>query len=143
MSECKNSKALASAEQNRFFEIGLLWKRSAYFWTFNALAFAGYGALQLYPHPDPNSGDDIKNLSFYLANMGLVAAIAWALVNKGSKYWQEYWETQVERLETPVIGNVYKSIIFRHNKELPFVPSVSRSTFMEVAILFSFGFCYS
>ena len=123
MSECKDSKALASAERNRKFEIELYWKRSVYFWTFNALAFAGYGALSINLAPYDSR---LQELTFILSNMGFVAAVAWALVNKGSKYWHEYWEIQVERLETPVIGNVYKSIIHRRSEDRSFIPSVSK-----------------
>ena len=110
--KCKCEKALEFAERVRQFEIELYWKRSAYFWTFIALAFAGYGALQV------NGGGNFEqeNLDFLLANVGFVASAAWFLVNRGSKYWQEHWETQVDRLENCVTGPLYKAVIARNAK---------------------------
>lgn len=106
----RQARALASAERNRNFEINLYWRRSAYFWAFNAFAFVGYGALSINLAPnDPR----LQELTFLLSNMGFVASVAWFLVNKGSKYWQEYWETQVEELENYVIGPLYKSTFAR------------------------------
>ena len=110
--KCKCEKALERAERVRRFEIELYWKRSAYFWTFIALAFAGYGALQVQWHET----DKMKGLDFLLANVGFVASAAWFLVNKGSKYWQEHWEAQVDSLENCVTGPLYKKIIARVEK---------------------------
>lgn len=108
----KCEKTLERAEQIRQFEIGLYWKRSAYFWTFVALAFAGYGALQVQA-----TESEKKNLGFLLANVGFVASAAWFLVNRGSKYWQEYWETQVDRLERGATGPLYTVVIARVDEE--------------------------
>ena len=105
----RNAQALEFAERNRQFEIGLYWKRSAYFWTFTALAFAGYGALQTHCC----DLDDRETLSFLLANIGCVASFAWFLANKGSKFWQEQWETHVDVLEDRAIGTVYKKWFVR------------------------------
>ena len=107
--KCKCKKALELAEQVRRFEIELYWKRSAYFWTFIALAFAGYGALQMDGGVKPKR----ENLDFLLANVGFVASVAWFAVNRGSKYWQEYWETQVDRLEDGATGPLYGVVIAR------------------------------
>ena len=106
---------LDRAHDIRKFEIDLYWKRSAYFWTFIALAFAGYGALQMHnvrteePHTETVG---IKGLAFLLANVGLVASVAWFQVNRGSKYWQEYWETQIDSLEPPN-NLLYRFVIAR------------------------------
>lgn len=105
----RNAKAFDFAETNRQFEIELYWKRSAYFWTFTALAFAGYGALQTHCC----DLDDRETLSFLLANIGFVASFAWFLANKGSKFWQEQWETHVDVLEDRMIGTVYKKRFVR------------------------------
>ena len=109
--KCRREKALERAESIRQFEIELYWKRSAYFWTFIALAFAGYGALLL---ESPTLNDRLKNLHFLLANVGFVASFAWFLANRGSKYWQEQWESHVDRLEDCVTGPLYKVNINRH-----------------------------
>ena len=102
--------ALESAEKNRSFEIELYWKRSAYFWTFVGLAFAGYGALQL---KDKTCNNSIENLEFLLSNLGFIASLAWFQVNRGSKFWQENWEAQVEQLEDSVTGSLYKKATAR------------------------------
>ena len=103
------AKALEIAERIRKFEIELYWRRSAYFWTFIALAFAGYGALQIQA-----SSQMRYHLSFLLANVGFVASVAWFLANRGSKYWQEQWETHVDTLENNVTGPLYKKQFTRH-----------------------------
>lgn len=108
--KCKCEKALERAEAVRRFEIELYWKRSAYFWAFTALAFAGYGSLQVH------YSYKLKGLDFLLANMGFVASAAWFLVNKGSKYWQEQWETKVDKFENCVTGPLYKLVITRCKK---------------------------
>ena len=40
-------------------------------------------------------------------------AIAWYLVNRGSKYWQENWENHVDMLENDHVGPLYKTILHR------------------------------
>jgi hypothetical protein len=67
--------------QTRNFEIELFWKRTIFFWGFIAAAFGGYAALR-------NSESD---LAIVVACFGAVCSLAWALVNRGSKYWQETW----------------------------------------------------
>jgi hypothetical protein len=80
------------AVQTRNLEIELFWKRSVFFWGFISAAFIGYAALRQ---------SEVRTL---LACFGLVCSFAWTLVNRGSKYWQEAWETKVERFEFPVTG---------------------------------------
>ena len=108
---CEPAKALEFAEGIRKFEIELYWKRSAYFWTFIALAFTGYGALQLH-----NESNVTNDLDFLLANIGFVASVAWFLANRGSKYWQEQWETHIDTLEDHVFGSLYKKQFKRFPK---------------------------
>jgi hypothetical protein len=85
----KKVKAFDVAVDTRKFEIQLFWNRSIFFWGFIASAFVGYAALH-------KLGSD---LSVVVACFGAVCSVAWTLVNRGSKYWQEAWETKVERLE--------------------------------------------
>src|ERR1039457_4874632 len=65
--------------------------------TFNyardILAFVAYA--QLFGRGD---------LPFFVACFGLVCSVAWALQNRGSKYWQEAWEAKVESVEKTVLG---------------------------------------
>jgi hypothetical protein len=79
------------------FEIQLFWSRSLFFWGFIASAFVGYATLQQH-------GSD---LSVVVACFGVVCSVAWTLVNRGSKYWQEAWEQKVERLESGVTGALF------------------------------------
>lgn len=83
--------------QTRNFEIELFWKRALFFWGFISSAFIGYAALRQ------------SELRILVACFGLVCSCAWSLVNRGSKYWQEVWESRVERFETPVIGSMFAS----------------------------------
>jgi hypothetical protein len=74
----------------RKFEIGLFWTRSLFFWGFISVAFAGYAALA-------NADDHL--LALLVGCFGLVCSVAWSLVNRGSKYWQEAWEQKTENQE--------------------------------------------
>lgn len=104
----KKKRALHYAHDIRKFEIDLYWKRSAYFWAFNALAIAGYGTLLV-----QDSKNEFEHLTFLLSNVGVVASVAWFLANKGSKHWQEQWETHIERLENDITGALYKKTFKR------------------------------
>lgn len=96
--------ALKYALDIRKFEIDLYWRRTAYFWAFTAVCFGGYFALQ--------KGDGKEFLmSFFLSCIGLVLSFAWYFVNRGSKYWQETWELNVNLLEDEIIGPLYKTNI--------------------------------
>lgn len=97
MSMRAEEKRLEIAVATRAFEIELFWKRSIFFWGFISVAFAGYGAFRA-AHSD---------LAIVVACFGLVCSTAWTLLNRGSKYWQENWETKVERYESDVTGPVF------------------------------------
>jgi hypothetical protein len=84
---------LKYAAEVRNFEIEKFWQRSIFFWGFIGAAFVAYAQLF--------SKDD---LSFYVACFGLVCSVAWTLQNRGSKSWQEAWETKVESVERDVLG---------------------------------------
>lgn len=116
------NNALKQALDIRKFEIELYWKRTAYFWSLLAAAFAGYFAL---------ANQHQKVLSLTVACIGLILSFSWYLVNRGSKYWQTNWERHVDCLEDEEIGPLYKTIlstnefsVFRFWSGYPF--SVSR-----------------
>lgn len=91
------AEALKYALDIRKFEIELYWKRAAYFWTLIAAAFAGYFALR--------SAEKLREGPLFLVTcLGLVLSVAWYLVNRGSKFWQENWERHVDILEDEIIG---------------------------------------
>jgi hypothetical protein len=81
--------------QTRNLEIDLFWKRSLFFWGFISAAFIAYAALRQ------------SELRIVVACFGMVCSCAWTLVNRGSKYWQENWETKVEHNETPIVGALF------------------------------------
>lgn len=81
------AKALELALDIRKFEISLYWQRTAYFWALIAATFAGYLAVLSAEHIE-----DKQFYAFAVACLGFVFSLAWFLVNRGSKFWQENWE---------------------------------------------------
>jgi len=94
--ELKKKYDVALATRN--FEIELFWKRSVFFWGFIASAFIGYATVI----------KSSPSLALLIACFGLVCSVAWSLVNRGSKYWQENWETIVAEIEDDVTGSLFK-----------------------------------
>lgn len=92
-------KAYETAVETRKLEIELFWKRSFFFWGFIASAFAAYAALR---SSDPY-------IALVAACFGFVCSVAWTLSNRGSKFWQESWETKVERIEPVTEAMFYQS----------------------------------
>lgn len=76
--------------ENRNFEISLLWKRSNAFWLFTAAAFAGLFVVYK---------DNHFTLSIIVANIGFICTFCWTLANRGSKFWQEFWEKETAEME--------------------------------------------
>jgi hypothetical protein len=81
----------------RAAEIELFWKRSLFFWGFITTAFVGYVSTYKSQHL----------VAPIFACFGLVCSVAWSLANRGSKYWQENWETKVERAERAITGPLF------------------------------------
>lgn len=97
--EDMNKKKYDVALATRNFEIELFWKRSLFFWGFIASALVGYATLVKYN----------EFLAVIVACFGFVCSVAWSLANRGSKYWQENWESIVAELEDDVTGELFKS----------------------------------
>jgi hypothetical protein len=94
---------LRYAAEVRKFEIERFWQRSAFFWTFIGAAFVGYAAL--YDKERENT------IPLVIASFGIISSFAWTLQNRGSKYWQEAWETKVESVEMSVLGtNLFSNV---------------------------------
>lgn len=101
-------RALNLAHEVRKFEIELYWKRATYFWTFIAIALAGYvTVLDAKDFPRFGKGDALLTCSC----VGIVFSVAWYFVNRASKFWQENWEKHVDLLEDAVMGPVYKTVL--------------------------------
>jgi hypothetical protein len=95
-------EAFKNAHDIRKFEIELYWKRATYFWTIIAAAFAGYFSLE---KGAPASSQSI------VASLGLILSVAWYLVSRGSKFWQENWERHLDLLEDEQTGPLHKTVI--------------------------------
>lgn len=111
--ECCNDKskrfrAFEKAHDIRKFEIDLYWKRTTYFWTLLVAIFTGYF---LFLSSDKTK---IPYKDIYLTLLGCIGfvfAIAWNLAVKGSKFWQENWESHLDMLEDDITGPLYKTVI--------------------------------
>lgn len=90
-------KAFDIAHDNRKLEIQLFWQRSLFFWGFVAAALVGYLAAI----------KDASLVAIIFALFGLVCSIVWSQGNRGSKYWQEYWENKVNILQHHTTGNIF------------------------------------
>lgn len=111
----KSGKALRIALNIRKFEIGLYWKRAAYFWALLTGTLAGYFTLLVTNDPTANPNSTYPNLRaeglLAISCLGLVISVAWYFVNRASKYWQENWEKHVDLLEDEHIGPLYKTVL--------------------------------
>jgi len=108
-----HKKAFEKAWETRNFEIDKFWHRSAYFWGFIALIFGGYIAVVT-----EKSGVLSKEtyLDLYLILLGIIFSVAWILVIRGSKRWQENWEKHIDYLENKITGPLYKLLYYKKNK---------------------------
>ncbi|WP_182058444.1 hypothetical protein [Pantoea sp. ME81] len=112
----KIKEAYAKAHDIRKFEIELYWKRANHFWIFmTALAgLVGFSINSTQPW--------IQAFSPGLTIVGFVFGLAFYCANKGSKYWQENWEKNLDKLEYYVSGDLYKISL----DMIDIKPSVSR-----------------
>jgi len=103
----KLKNAYKKAWENRNFEINKLWTRAAYFWGFIVLIFGGYITLIT---SNTNEKALALNIDLYLLLLGFLFSLAWFLVIRGSKRWQENWEAHIDKLEDFISGPLYKTI---------------------------------
>lgn len=80
------AKELEIALENRSFEIQLFWQRSNYFLVL--MTALGIGAFSV--------EDEI--LSPLVSFVAFMCSILWFRTNLGSKFWQEFWESEVASL---------------------------------------------
>ena len=108
-------RALERAHDIRKFEIDLYWKRSNQMYVIVAALLTAFGVL-------------ISNNAFLgataIACLGTIVSFAWVYVNKGSKFWQENWESHIDMLEDSTEGALYK--VVNVTKENDNAYSVSR-----------------
>jgi len=98
--------ALKKAWEVRNYEIDKFWQRSMFFWGFISVLFAGYGYLV-------TSDNNLKEMHFdlYIILLGIIFSVAWFLVAKAGKYYQENWEVHIDRLEYEIMGPLYKTVL--------------------------------
>ncbi|PBC73455.1 hypothetical protein SAMN02745108_01136 [Fibrobacter intestinalis] len=97
-------KAYERAAQTREFEIKLYWERAKYFWAFITTIYVAYYNVLISIYDKAHG----KFPLLVLSGLGLFFAIAWILVAKGSKHWQENWEHHIALLEDKVTGPLFK-----------------------------------
>lgn len=81
-------EAYKIAIDTRNLEIKLFWQRSLFFAAFVSAIFVGYSSTEVNPL-----------LKLILSSLGFLLSFAWALANRGSKYWYESWETKIDEIE--------------------------------------------
>lgn len=71
----------------RKFEIENFWKRALFFWGIIAIIYAGYFSMKSEDYP------------IIIALVGFLFNVIFSLSIRGSKYWQENWETRASEYE--------------------------------------------
>jgi uncharacterized membrane protein len=103
----KQKRALERAWQTRNFEIDKFWNRTAFFWSFIAIVFGAFAAVTT---KKVEASTSLPYLELYLILLGIIVSVAWLLVVKGSKFWQENWEAHINHLEDAITGPLYKTV---------------------------------
>ena len=135
-------KPLDRAHDIRKFEIDLYWRRATYFWTLIGAAFVAFFVVQ---GIDGLGNQKQQVFSFIVANLGFVFSIGWFFVNRGSKFWQENWETHVDRLEQCEDEDLYRFIVYSRTDRdcwltdaAPYsVSKINQMTSVYVAVLWA------
>ncbi|NML10131.1 hypothetical protein HHL08_08175 [Sphingobium sp. AR-3-1] len=120
--------ALDRAHEMRRFEIENYWKRATYFWSFQAIAFVVLGFI----FKDGNPPKPLQIIQLPAAIGAVSGFIGW-LSAKGSKYWQENWESHVDSLEHDIEGKLTQTIW--SNGKRSFSVSRLNQAFMAVITL--------
>lgn len=165
----KISRAYEKAWDARKHEIDNYWKRTTYFWAFQVTSFTAYTLIINSQNYNKLPREHPFTL-FFSISIGLITAIAWALVNIGSKFWQRHWEKQIDMLEDENTGPLYKTIYAYNNiktfsvskineivsrffifvwlalginyilENLTFAGGISDIAYVEIIILFALGY---
>ena len=105
--ERKRFQALKEAQDVRKFEIDLYWKRTGFFWAFITIIYTAFFHVLCKYIECPSKYVLFVPVISALSGLGFFFSVAWHLVNKGSKFWQENWEKHVSLLEKSEIGPLY------------------------------------
>lgn len=132
--------ALKIALDTRKFEIELYWKRATYFWAFLASITATYAGVAIADFSAPKK----SILLLLISCVGLIFAIAWYFVNKGSKYWQENWEYHVSTLQKDIVGDLFTKFDERKSNDIwlkNLIAGKKRYSVSKINIVLSFYVC--
>lgn len=99
-------RAFNTSLDTRKFEIDLFWKRSLFFWGFIASAFIAFATLY----------KENSKYAIMIAGFGCICSLVWTLANRGSKFWQENWESKVSKYEDELVGSLFKDVEEVQNK---------------------------
>ena len=105
--ERKRFQALKEAQDVRKFEINLYWKRTGFFWAFITIIYTAFFHVLCKYIECPSKYALFVPVISALSGLGFFFSVAWHMVNKGSKFWQENWEKHVSLLEKSEIGPLY------------------------------------
>lgn len=105
--ERKRFQALKEAQDVRKFEIDLYWKRTGFFWAFITIIYTAFFHVLCKYIEYPGKYALFVPVISALSGLGIFFSVAWHMVNKGSKFWQENWEKHVSLLEKSEIGPLY------------------------------------
>lgn len=108
-----DEKLCEIALATRNFEIELYWKRSTYYWAFCAATIAAFALV--YTKANPTIGT--YTILAMLALCGATFSLGWYLANRGSKYWQENWESHMGLLITEYYGPIFKILKYPDQKK--------------------------
>ncbi len=108
VTESKLGKALDRAYELRTFEIEHYWKRATYFWGFQIAIFAAFGLL--WRESNLSTMDPWTPITVALSGLGVLTAVANYLSARGSKFWQQNWESHIDMLEDEIEGRLHKTV---------------------------------
>jgi hypothetical protein len=84
--------------QARYFEITQLVARNNFFMVFQGVLLAGLAQA--------SSGKPIPVVSFLICTAGVASAVMQILMASGAKFWQERWESELERVEKQLLSHL-------------------------------------
>jgi hypothetical protein len=118
-------ETLDRAHEIRKFEIELYWKRATYFWAFQLIAFTLLGLLV----KDGNL--QYPQLLLVPSSIGVITGLAGYFTARGSKFWQENWESHIDLLEVEMKERLTQVIISRRHPQF----SLSRTNEFLLSLL--------
>ena len=110
--ELKIKEALHIALDCRKFEIEMYWKRANYFAIIIGAIFIAYYTIK-----------DELVVRWLLSFLGYSISYAWICLNRGSKFWQENWEKNIEYLSSAYGIPVFNLIRYGKRSQVRFLES--------------------